>query len=82
MFEFEGEKNSNSTENMLFCGKPALRFTTGGAERRKRRLPVEVGRLAEAAGEEKSAKPPMRSELPPGQTQTQLYKQKRTKFLV
>lgn len=28
-------------------------------------LPVEVGRLAEAAGEEKSAKPPMRSELPP-----------------
>lgn len=29
-------------------------------------LPVEVGRLAEAAGEEKSAKPPMRSELPPG----------------
>lgn len=26
---------------------------------------VEVGRLAEAAGEEKSAKPPMRSELPP-----------------
>lgn len=36
-------------------------------EERKARLslPVEVGRLAEAAGEEKSAKPPMRSELPP-----------------
>lgn len=30
------------------------------------RLPVEVGRLAEAAGEEKSAKPLMRSEFPPG----------------
>lgn len=28
-------------------------------------LPFEVGRLAEAAGEEKSAKPPMRSELSP-----------------
>lgn len=33
--------------------------------RKGRSLPVEVGRLADAAGEEKSAKPPMRSELPP-----------------
>lgn len=29
-------------------------------------LPVDVGRLAEAAGEEKSAKPLMRSGLPSG----------------
>lgn len=32
-------------------------------------LPVEVGRLAEAAGEEKSAKPLMRSEFAPACTQ-------------
>lgn len=31
---------------------------------------MEVGRLAEAAGEEKSAKPPMRSEVPPGGMKT------------
>lgn len=32
-------------------------------------LPVDVGRLAEAAGEEKSAKPLMRSEFAPAYTQ-------------
>lgn len=32
-------------------------------------LPAEVGKLAEAAGEEKSAKPLMRSEFGPGCTQ-------------
>lgn len=37
---------------------------------------MEVGRLAEAAGDEKSAKPPMRFELPPGDinTKTDSYK--------
>ena len=39
-------------------------------------LPVEVGRLAEAAGEEKSAKPAMRSELPPGWKDTHVFIQR------
>lgn len=43
------------------------KITEGGGS-----LPVEVGRLADAAGEEKSAKPPMRSELPPGCKHTQI----------
>ena len=34
---------------------------------------MEVGRLAEAAGEEKSAKPPMRSELPAVWTDTNTH---------
>lgn len=38
---------------------------------------MEVGRLAEAAGEEKSAKPAMRSELPPGWTDTYMYSYKK-----
>lgn len=64
--------NRTITKNAMppFHWPNELRFesTVCLLEKRQARpsLPVEVGRLAEAAGEEKSAKPPMRSELPPG----------------
>lgn len=43
-------------------------------------LPVDVGRLAEAAGEEKSAKPLMRSEFAPVDTQQNHKLSTRTSF--
>lgn len=72
---------SEPNEPIYRC-ESTLRLLQEELRKARASLPVEAGRLADAAGEEKSAKPPMRSELPPGLTDTHTCIHAKSKGLV